>query len=144
MSDFRERERESETCFQMCFEQCLMVKSLFELWSFVLWHCCPECGIKTKKQTPWRESASELYRPSDHRLLAKLVSAFADKGCHVVSMTDPHGRILDFLDRECGIKHLQNIGDRLPDYTGSHHRRLQSQQLSPPRKLIEWGSGSET
>jgi hypothetical protein len=36
---------------------------------------------------------------SDRRLLAKLVSTFADKGCHVVSMTDPYGRILVFLDR---------------------------------------------
>jgi hypothetical protein len=54
---------------------------------------------KQTKQTPWPESVSKLYRPSDHRLLAKLVPAFADKGCHVVSMTDPHGRILDFLDR---------------------------------------------
>jgi hypothetical protein len=24
---------------------------------------------------------------------------FADRGCHVVSVTNPHGRILDFLDR---------------------------------------------
>jgi hypothetical protein len=24
---------------------------------------------------------------------------FADRGCHVVSVTDPYGRIIDFLDR---------------------------------------------
>jgi hypothetical protein len=24
---------------------------------------------------------------------------FADRGCHVVSVTDPYGRIPDFLDR---------------------------------------------
>jgi hypothetical protein len=30
---------------------------------------------------------------------AKLVPAFADRGCHVVSVKDPYGRILDFLDR---------------------------------------------
>jgi hypothetical protein len=29
-------------------------------------------------------------RPSDRRLSAKLVSTFADRGCHVVSVTDPH------------------------------------------------------
>jgi hypothetical protein len=51
------------------------------------------------KQTPWSESASELYRPSDHRLSAKLVLTFADRGCHVVSVTDTSGRILEFLDR---------------------------------------------
>jgi hypothetical protein len=42
---------------------------------------------------------AELYRPSDRRLSAKLVPTFADRGCHVVSATDPYGRILGFLDR---------------------------------------------
>jgi hypothetical protein len=42
---------------------------------------------------------SELYRPSDRRLSAKLVPTFADRGCRVISSTDPLGRILDFLDR---------------------------------------------
>jgi hypothetical protein len=51
------------------------------------------------KQAPWSESASELYRPSDRRFSAKWLPAFADKGCHVVSVTDPSGRILGFLDR---------------------------------------------
>jgi hypothetical protein len=50
-------------------------------------------------QTPWSESASELYRPSDLRLSAKLVPTFADRGRHVVSVTDTYGRILGFLDR---------------------------------------------
>jgi hypothetical protein len=27
------------------------------------------------------------------------VSTFVDRGCHVVSVTDPYGRILGFLDR---------------------------------------------
>jgi hypothetical protein len=35
---------------------------------------------KNKKQTPWPESASELYRLSDRRLLAKVVQTFADIG----------------------------------------------------------------
>jgi hypothetical protein len=52
-----------------------------------------------QRQTPWPESASELYRPRDRRLLAKLVPTFADRGCHVVSVTDPYGHILGFLDR---------------------------------------------
>jgi hypothetical protein len=38
------------------------------------------------------QSASELYRPSDRRLLAKFVPTFADRGCRVVSATDPYGR----------------------------------------------------
>jgi hypothetical protein len=45
-------------------------------------------------KTPWPESASELYRPSDRRLSAKLVLTFADIVCHVVSVTDPYDRIL--------------------------------------------------
>jgi hypothetical protein len=36
--------------------------------------------LKNKNQTPWLESASELYRPSDHRLSAKLVQTLADRG----------------------------------------------------------------
>jgi hypothetical protein len=33
-----------------------------------------------KRQTPWPESASELFRPRDRRLSAKLVPTFADRG----------------------------------------------------------------
>jgi hypothetical protein len=36
--------------------------------------------------------------PSDRRLSPKLMPTFADRGCRVVSATDPHGRILGFLD----------------------------------------------
>jgi hypothetical protein len=53
-----------------------------------------------KNQTPWPESASELYRQSDRRLSVKLVPTFADKRCHVVSAADPYGRNLGFLDRQ--------------------------------------------
>jgi hypothetical protein len=55
--------------------------------------------MKTNEQTPWPESATELHRPSDRRLSANWLPTFADKGCHVVSVTDPYCRILDFLDR---------------------------------------------
>jgi hypothetical protein len=51
-----------------------------------------------QKQTPLSESASELYRLSDRRLSVKRLPTFADKGCHVVSVTNPFGRILGFLD----------------------------------------------
>jgi hypothetical protein len=43
----------------------------------------------------------ELYRSSDRRLSAKLMPTSADRGCHVVSVTDPYGRILGFLDWSC-------------------------------------------
>jgi hypothetical protein len=38
-------------------------------------------------------------RPTDRSLSAKLVPTFSDRGCRVVSATDPHGRILGFLER---------------------------------------------
>ena len=38
--------------------------------------------------------ASELYRQSGRRRSAKLVPTFADRGCHVVSATDPHDRLI--------------------------------------------------
>jgi hypothetical protein len=40
--------------------------------------------------TSWPESASELYRPSDRLLSAKLVPTFAYRGCYVASVTDPY------------------------------------------------------
>jgi hypothetical protein len=49
--------------------------------------------------TPWPSSASELYLPRDRGLLVKLVPTFADRGCRVVSATDPHDRNLGFVDR---------------------------------------------
>jgi hypothetical protein len=48
--------------------------------------------------TPWPESASELYRLKDRRLLAKLVPICAERRCPVVSVTDPYCRIHGFLD----------------------------------------------
>jgi hypothetical protein len=58
-----------------------------------------ELKIQQTKQTLWPESASELYLPSDRCLSAKLVRTFAERECHVVSVTDPYVRILGFLDR---------------------------------------------
>jgi hypothetical protein len=48
--------------------------------------------------TDW---ATAAFRRSDCQL-------FADRGCHVVSVTDPYARILDFLDRSryFSIKYL--------------------------------------
>jgi hypothetical protein len=57
-----------------------------------------ECLLLSYK-TKQKNSASELYRPSDRRLWAKLVPTSVDRGCRVVSATDPHGRILGVLDR---------------------------------------------
>jgi hypothetical protein len=81
-----------------------------------------------KNLTPWRESASALYRPSDRHLSAKLVPSFADRECHGVSVTDPYDSWREsasalyppsdchlsaklvplFVDREC---HLVSVTD---------------------------------
>jgi hypothetical protein len=55
------------------------------------------CNIDTKQKKNNNKlrgfsPQSELYRPSDRRLSAKLVPTLADKGCRVVSTTNPHGR----------------------------------------------------
>jgi hypothetical protein len=39
------------------------------------------------------------HRQSDRLLSAKLLPTFPDRGCRVVSATDPHGRIIGYLDR---------------------------------------------
>jgi hypothetical protein len=49
-------------------------------------------------KTPWPESESELYRPSDLSPSVKLVPTLIDRGCHVISVTDRYGRILGFID----------------------------------------------
>jgi hypothetical protein len=46
----------------------------------------------TTKKTPGLYYASELYRPSDHRLSVKLVPILADRGCRVVSAKNTIGR----------------------------------------------------
>jgi hypothetical protein len=58
-------------------------------------------GKKRKEKTLWPESVSELYLPRDCRISAKLVPTFAYRGFHMVSVPDPYGRILGFLDRSC-------------------------------------------
>jgi hypothetical protein len=54
--------------------------------------CLVTAYVSAEQTTPWPESVS------DHHL-SKLVPTFADRGCHVVSVTDPYGRILGFIDR---------------------------------------------
>jgi hypothetical protein len=52
----------------------------------------PLAGFSDVDETSNPTKKLELYRPSDRRLLAKLVPTFADRGCRVVSATDSHGR----------------------------------------------------
>jgi hypothetical protein len=68
-------------------------------WGARLWRSLGFCGRSDgnhgRSKTKFRGlySASELYRPSDRRLSAKLVSTFADRWCRVISATDPRSLI---------------------------------------------------
>jgi hypothetical protein len=46
-----------------------------------------------------RPSPPANYTDLDRRLSGKLMPTFAGRGCRVVSVTDPYGRILYFLER---------------------------------------------
>jgi CBS-domain-containing membrane protein len=44
--------------------------------------------------------ARERTIPTERQpLVGELIAKFADRGCHVVSVTDPYGSILGLLDR---------------------------------------------
>jgi hypothetical protein len=73
---------------QICKENC---HSNLEIRKLFLKH----------QQTPWPESVSKLCRPSERCLLVRLVRAFAEGGCHVVSVMDPWYCVLGFLDLSC-------------------------------------------
>jgi hypothetical protein len=56
------------------------------------------------KKTKLRGGLSSRAKYTDRATAAckaKLVPTFPDIGCHVVSVTDPYGRILFFLNRRC-------------------------------------------
>jgi hypothetical protein len=50
--------------------------------------------LKYTVKTPWLESASELYRLRDRRMLAKLVPTFADRG---MSRSQRGGSLLPYF-----------------------------------------------
>jgi hypothetical protein len=64
---------------------CYNSSSFFLLLLFIV-ICVYVCN---KNQTPWPESASELYRPRGRRLSAKLMLYLGVEGRRVVSAADP-------------------------------------------------------
>jgi hypothetical protein len=80
---------------------------------------------KTIKKSPCPESANELYRLSYHRLPAKLVSTFADRGCH----TDPNVRILGFYRPEMLLFLPSSSSIVLTRLSGPRSRPTTSQQI---------------
>jgi hypothetical protein len=75
--------------FEVCsFVFMAWICSLYGVWNV----CCQISKYGTTQQnadnkekilTPWPESASEQYRPSDRHLSVKFVPTFTDRGCHV-------------------------------------------------------------
>jgi hypothetical protein len=68
------------------------------LWNGVQAHE-RECRLWEKKKAKTKSKSSWPQSASDRLLLVKLVPTFAYRGCHMVSVTDPYGNILGFLDR---------------------------------------------
>jgi hypothetical protein len=64
------------------------------MWS---WPFVSICRILKLNSMVWvRERTIPTERPP---LVGEVIANFWDRGCHVVSVTDPSGRILGFLDR---------------------------------------------
>jgi hypothetical protein len=69
--------------------------------SMTLIFCVLHMHIQTNKKKAHGFSPQANYtdRPSDRRLSAKLVPTLADRGCRVVSATNPAAVNFGFLDR---------------------------------------------
>jgi hypothetical protein len=96
----------------------------------------PPNNYFSHKQTPWPESASELYRPSDLRLSTKLVPTSADRGRHVVIAFKSYWTLC-FLYGRCRVKYSVCSETKAGAYTeppfeitatakqgSSHHRKF--------------------
>jgi hypothetical protein len=76
---------------KLILEGCIQYVRLISRWRVVLSLSLSLHGLSPR--------ANYTDRPNNRRLSAKLVPTFSERGCHMVSVTDPYGRNLDFLDR---------------------------------------------
>jgi hypothetical protein len=88
-----------------CYFQLIKEESSVVTWdllahAFVLimeWLTQPQLYGSNFNSMVWvRERTIPTERPP---LVGEVIANFADRGCYVVSVTDPYGRILGFLDR---------------------------------------------
>jgi hypothetical protein len=57
------------------------------------------CNLSYRKKLNYVALVRKRTTPTERPpLVGKISANFADRGCHVVSATDPHGRNLGFLD----------------------------------------------
>jgi hypothetical protein len=81
----------------------------------IVCHCSlrrPSCYRKKVARIYFQHLLTYLLRglsqQADYTDQPKLVPTSADRGCHVVSVTDPYGRIIGFLDRTCYVNPIDN------------------------------------
>jgi hypothetical protein len=89
-------------------------------------------GLKDQLSPPFINSVTwvrERTIPTDRRLSEKLLPTFAKRLCHVVSVTNPYGRILWFLDLESLIFLSSSSSIVLTRLSGPHSRPTTSQKM---------------
>jgi hypothetical protein len=69
-----------------------LARSRERLWSLCFLRSAAEASLNSLALVRERTILT-----SDSRLSAKVVSTFAERGCHVASVTDPYGCVLGFL-----------------------------------------------
>jgi hypothetical protein len=84
---------------------------------------------QTKKLRGFSPQANYTDRASDRSLSAKLVPNLADRGCRVVSATDPHSRNLGFLDPGPLLLHSSSSSIILTRLSGPRSRPTTSQKI---------------
>jgi hypothetical protein len=92
--------RAVQNCVQLQAQKCICFECHWcAVFHTTLFPTFPKTLNFLKSYYMFLPTATELYRPSDRPLSTKLVPTMADRGCCVVSATDPHGCNLGFLDQ---------------------------------------------
>jgi hypothetical protein len=84
------------TVRRLPFSTVTVSKTVSHVGIFAAWRDKNTSNNKTNSVVWVRERTIPTERPL---LVGEVIAKFADRGCHVVSVTDPYGRILGFLDR---------------------------------------------
>jgi hypothetical protein len=76
-------------CIQPAHNYRMMSRNIVCMEVSYLFDCCVDGPIRKLNSVALVRKRT---RPSDRRLSAKLLPTFRERGCRVVSATDPHGR----------------------------------------------------
>jgi hypothetical protein len=87
--------------YRLCLQIQARIKAISSCNSSVQRWCLINVLLQTHTKKNWvRERTTPTERPP---FVGEVSAVFADRGCHVVSVTDPYGRILGFPDRSCSF-----------------------------------------